>query len=101
MSTADEFVVDADQLARTVDEIAACGEVLHQIATELAARSDSLHLSWEGTAAGAHHEAQTEWQRGFRDMRDALDQIRAAARTACANYTSAAGTNVRMWRQVG
>ena len=101
MTAADVFSVDADQLTHTVDQIAACGETLHQLAAELEARSASLHLTWDGAAAGAHHEAQAEWQRGFRAMRDALDQMRAATRTAHTNYTSAADTNVRMWQQVG
>src|SRR5688500_5074920 len=101
MTAPDVLTVDADQLTHTVDEIAACSEVLHQLAAELEARSASLRLTWDGAAADAHHEAQAEWQRGCRAIRDALDQIRAAARVAHTNYTSAADTNVRMWQQVG
>ena len=100
MSAEDVFSVDADQLTRTVHQISACGETLHQTAAELEQRMAALHLTWDGAAAGAHREAHAEWERGFRAMREALDQMRAAGRTAHDNYTSAAGTNLGLWQQV-
>lgn len=101
MTAEDVFTVDAAQLTHTVDELATCGESLHQIAADLEQRISALHLTWDGAAARAHGEAQAEWQRGFRAMHEALDQMRAAARVAHTNYTSAADTNLRMWQQVG
>jgi len=101
MTPEDVFTVDAHQLSHMVDELAACSETLHQIAAELERRISALHLAWDGAAAGAHRAAQAEWQEGLRDMREALDQMRAAARVAHTNYTSAADTNLRMWQQIG
>ena len=101
MSEGDTFDVDVDELTHTVDQMAACGATLHDLADLLAQRLASLHLTWEGASADAHRTAQAEWEAGFTDMREALDRMRTAARTAHTRYTSAAGTNLRMWQRVG
>lgn len=101
MSVEDVFEVDPEALTHATDEMAACHARLSDLAAELERRITALHLSWDGEAAQAHHEAQAEWDRGFREMRDALDQMRAVGRAAHSNYTSAAATNLRMWEQVG
>lgn len=101
MSAADVFDVDADQLTHTVDRMAASGAILHDLADRLSARVAALHLTWDGAAADAHRAAQAGWEAGFAEMREALDRMRAAARSAHASYTSAADANLRMWEQVG
>ena len=101
MSADDTFDVDADQLAHTVDRMVSCGATLHDLTDRLSARLAALHLTWDGAAAEAHRTAQSEWEAGFAEMREALDRMRAAARTAHTSYTSAADTNLRMWQQVG
>lgn len=98
---ADAFEVDPDQLAHVVDRMAACESGLRDLAADLERRVQALHLTWRGDAAAAHELAQAAWDDGFREMRDALRQMRTAARTAHDNYTAAADTNLRMWEQVG
>ena len=100
MSASDTFDVDVDQLTLTIDQMAACGAALHDLADLLARRLASLHLTWGGASAEAHSTAQAAWEAGFSDTREALAQMRAAARTARTSYTSAADTNLRMWQQV-
>jgi WXG100 family type VII secretion target len=99
--TEDAFEVDVDELLRVVDRMAACETTLRDLADDLESRIRELHLSWRGEAADAHDRAQAAWAEGFRDMREALRQMRVAAHTAHGNYTSAADTNLRMWEQVG
>lgn len=101
MSADDVFDVDPDALARATDEMQACHASLSELAADIEHRVATLHLSWDGEAARAHHEAQAVWERGFREMRDALLHMRAAGRTAHANYTSAAASNLRLWQRVG
>lgn len=99
--TDDVFEVDIDALLHVVDRMATCQAALHDLATDIERRMAGLHLTWQGEAADAQVVAQQTWDHGFRDMRDALQQMRAAARTAHDNYTSAADTNLRLWEQVG
>ena len=101
MNAGDTFDVDADQLTHTVEQMAACGATLDDLADLLARRLGALHLTWDGAAAEAHRTAQAEWEAGFAGMCEALDRMRSAARTAHTSYTSAAVTNLRMWQQVG
>ncbi len=99
--TDDVFEVDIDALLHVVDRMATCQAALHDLATDIERRMAGLHLTWQGEAADAHVVAQQTWDHGFRDMRAALQQMRAAAYTAHDNYTSAADTNLRLWEQVG
>ena len=99
--THEAFEVDAEALLDVVDRMAACEAGLRELAADLEVRIRALHLTWQGEAAEAHIVAQTTWDRGFHDMRAALDQMRSAAHTAHGNYTSAADTNLRLWEQVG
>jgi len=99
--TEDAFEVDIDELLHLIDRMAACEAALSDLAADLERQIRELHLTWQGEAAHAHDEAQAAWDHGFRDMRAALQQMRAAAHTAHDNYTSAADTNLRLWEQVG
>ena len=99
--TDDAFEVDIDTLLDVIDRMATCESSLHALAADITRRMDGLHLTWQGAASDAHMGAQESWDRGFHDMRAALQQMRAAAHTAHDNYTSAADTNRRLWEQVG
>jgi WXG100 family type VII secretion target len=96
----DVFAVDAGELAHVVDRIAACESALHELAADLERRVAALHISWHGEAAAAHLVAQTEWDHGFRGMREALAVMREVGRVAQRNYTAAAETNLQLWEQV-
>lgn len=97
----DVFEVDPDRLAHVVERMATCEARLHDLANDLQRQVHDLHQSWQGDAAAAHEVAQAAWEAGFREMRDGFHQMRAAARAAHDNYTTAADTNLRMWEQVG
>jgi ESAT-6 family protein len=96
----DVFTVDADELSHAVDRMTACGSALHELAAELERRVASLHLSWQGEAATAHQAAQSEWEHGFRTIREALATMQDAARLAHGNYTAAVEANLQQWGQV-
>lgn len=94
------FAVDLDALSDTVDELTRRGDGLDVLLDEVAARVAALHLTWAGEAATAQRAAQAEWEAGFRDLREALAAMRAAADLAHGAYGEAATTNVRMWEQL-
>lgn len=94
------FSVDVDALRRTVDEMACCGEGLHDLADALALQVRALRDTWEGEAAVAQEAAQQEWEAGFRSMREALARMRVVATVAHDNYAAAATANVEMWERL-
>lgn len=94
------FAVDLEELAHVVTEMATCQAQLHDVADEIVRRVSALHGSWEGEAAVAHEAAQRAWDAGFRDMREALGAMRAAAHVARGNYETAATANLGMWEQL-
>ena len=94
------FTVDLDELLDVVDELARCGAELDALLDDIASRVGALRQTWSGLAADAQSGAQAEWERGFREMRDALAVMRSAAGTAHGNYERAATANLRMWEQV-
>lgn len=94
------FVVDLDEMLRTIDEMARAGAALDVLLDDVAARIAGLHLTWSGEASAAQAAAQAEWEAGFRAMRAALASMQAAADVAHGNYDAAVATNLRMWEQV-
>jgi WXG100 family type VII secretion target len=94
------FGVDLDELLSSIDEMARCGGDLDGLLESVGRSVAELHLTWSGAASDAQATAQAEWETGFREMRDALAAMRAAADRAHGNYSSAVATNVRMWEQV-
>lgn len=86
-----------------LEELLAFVEKLHafeQRADTIAARVDGqiadLHTSWSGDAAAAHRGHHDEWMTAAAQMREALTQLREAARTAHRNYTEAVQLNIAM-----
>jgi WXG100 family type VII secretion target len=96
----DCFTLDAENLLRVIGEMSRCETNLRRLATDLECQIRSLHESWQGEAATAQQLAQAEWTMGFREMRRALADIRAAALVAHGNYIGAATTNLEMWSQL-
>jgi WXG100 family type VII secretion target len=96
----DAYSLDTDGLQATIDELIHCYATLRDVATQLERRVRELHLAWDGQAADAHRLAKSSWDRGFAEMREALERMRRAGAAAHRNYTSAAATNHEMWGQV-
>ena len=94
------YTVDLEELLDTVGDLARCGEALDALLDQVAARVAALHDTWSGLSAVAQSAAQAEWEAGFRSMRAALGEMRAAAEIAHQNYADAAATNLRMWGQI-
>jgi WXG100 family type VII secretion target len=93
------YRVDLDQLDDIVEQISRFDQHLRTALEDAQSRVDTLHATWSGEAATAHRQAYGEWVRGVADMRAALEKMRLNARIAHGNYSSAANSNLRMWRQ--
>lgn len=102
MTTAgpDAFAVDPDELDAVIADVARCEDELSDLTADLDRQVRALHDVWEGLAATAQAEAHAGWTHGMLAMREALADLRAAARVAHGNYTGAVDTNLAMWRQV-
>jgi WXG100 family type VII secretion target len=66
-----------------------------------AARVDNqvadLHDSWSGDAASAHLALHDEWKTAATQMREALAELREAARVAHRNCSGVIEVNMAMW----
>ena len=76
----DAFTVDVEELFRTIGEMHTCESDLHRLAESLESRIDELHTTWQGEAATAQRAAQAQWEKGFREMREALGPAPAGGR---------------------
>lgn len=100
MGAPDRFTIDSDELDEVIADVSTCEGALDTLTQDLTRQMKVLQSVWEGLAADAHHEAHEEWTQGMETMREALRDLRAAARVAHGNYTGAADTNVSMWEQI-
>lgn len=96
----ESFHVDHDELDRVIADLEATERELTTIDADLSRQLGALQGAWEGLAADAQQEAYREWRQGMAGMREALTEMRRAARRAHGNYTQAARTNHEMWAQV-
>ena len=100
MGGVDDFTLDTGELDSVIVDLEECEDELELLLTDLEKQTAALHDTWQGEAAEAHREAHDEWSAGMRAMRQAMVELRTAARSAHGNYTSAAETNVSMWGQM-
>lgn len=94
------FTVDVDELDAIIADVQQTETALEALTDDLEQQIAALQSVWEGLAAEAQLAAHQTWDRGMRDMRAALADLRAAARTAHGNYTAGARTNVDMWESL-
>ncbi|HEX5086954.1 MAG TPA: WXG100 family type VII secretion target [Nocardioides sp.] len=94
------YAVDLPLARDVLASLAAVGADLDEVVADLRWRVARLHSLWAGTAAAAHLEAHASWEASCREMHAALGAMRAAVRTAAANYDDASSTNAAMWSQV-
>lgn len=95
------YAVDLEALDVVLADMRACDADLEAFAAQVEAHVRRLHEGWAGEAAAAQLVAQRSWEDGFAQLREALRQMRAAGRTAHANYSAAVEANVAMWGQLG
>ena len=94
------YDTDLELAARVVASLSSVEDHLDEVVVDLRWRVAHLHESWGGLAALAHVDAQASWEASYAEMREALAVMRAAVRTAAANYAAAARANTQMWRSV-
>jgi len=100
MGDLDRFTLDVEDLDAVISDLEGTEARLESLTADLEAQMRTLHETWEGLAAQAHVEAHDEWTTGMRAMRQAMSDLRAAARAAHSNYTAAADANRSMWEQM-
>jgi WXG100 family type VII secretion target len=91
------YRVELEELLAFVETL----QAFEQRAETIAARVDSqiadLHDSWAGEAASAHLALHGEWTTAATQMREALSELREAARVAHRNYSGVIEVNKAMW----
>ncbi|MFC7492698.1 MULTISPECIES: WXG100 family type VII secretion target [unclassified Nocardioides] len=100
MGDVDRFAIDVDDLDAVIFDLERTEQRLESLTSDLAAQMRTLHETWAGLAARAHVEAHEEWTTGMVAMRQAMADLRAAARAAHGNYSAAAEANRSMWEQM-
>lgn len=99
MGDPDRYRIDPDELDEIISRLTRCEDSLELLTDDLKRHVRALQRTWDGLAAEAQQEAHEEWSRGMRAMREALTDLRLAARVAHRNYTAAIAANQSMWRQ--
>lgn len=94
------FSVDLDVLDEVIRSLGRHHDQLELLDVRLTGVVRRLRDEWDGAAALAHAEAQTQWDTGFAAMRAALSDMRAAAQVAHRNYGLAAEANVALWQDL-
>lgn len=100
MGGVDDFTLDTGDLDEVIGDLEETEAELNQLLADLDKQMATLHGTWQGESAAAHRVAHDEWASGMRAMRQAMVDLRTAARHAHANYTLAADANVSMWEQM-
>ena len=91
------FTVDLDALDEAIQVMEARSAAIAAQLDTLDGQIGRLHDVWTGEAAAAQLAAHRQWLAGAKEMREGLDAIRAAARTAHGNYSAAVTANLSMW----
>ena len=94
------YAVDLRLAREVVASLTAVESHLDEVVVDLRWRVARLHEMWEGTTAAVHLSAHGSWEASYRDMHDALMQMRRALGTAASNYSAAADANTSMWNEV-
>lgn len=100
MAGSGRFSIDLTDLDAVVADVEQTETALQELTDDVERQMAALQSVWEGLAADAQKAAQDEWDAGLRAMREALADLRAAARQAHGNYTAGAEANVSMWESV-
>lgn len=98
MTTGDDaYTVDLEALNGLIDHMSRFTDAVDE---HVAAIGDYVAtMPWTGEAEQAHKQWQAQWRSGVEDLQEGLRSIRAGARTAHENYSSAIAANLAMWNQ--
>ena len=98
--TSFSYAADLSRAFEVVASLAAVEAELDEVVVDLRWRVARLHSAWAGTAAAAHLQAHASWEASYREMHEALADMRSAVRTAADNYSEATSSNAASWNQV-
>ncbi|SIS11741.1 WXG100 family type VII secretion target [Williamsia sterculiae] len=93
----DDFDVTLNELDELVQSMDTFNDKVAGIAEDIQSRIAKLHAQWQGLGATGHADFQDRWDQSIEEMRDGLDKVSAACRTAHGNYSKAVETNRGMW----
>ncbi|WP_330181775.1 WXG100 family type VII secretion target [Nocardia sp. NBC_01503] len=96
MSTPGGYSVDLTHLDETTARIRAFTGFVSVHLASLDEMAKTLSATWSSEAATAYGLAHREWSTGAQEVRDGLDALESAARTAHSNYQGAIAANLRM-----
>jgi WXG100 family type VII secretion target len=91
------YRVELEELSAFVEKLQAFEQRAESIAARVDGQIADLHASWSGSAASAHRAHHDEWMSAASQMREALSQLREAARVAHRNYSDVIEVNIAMW----
>lgn len=100
MAAPGRFTVDVGRIDEVVHDLTVGERELEALTADLEVTMRRLHEAWDGRAALAQDAAHREWEQGLATMREALADLRRAARTAHDNYDAAVRTNLAMWERL-
>ena len=92
------LVVDFDALRAAITHMAEFGREVTECLDDIEHTMTMLRGSWEGAASDAQTQAQTQWETGAEQMKEALTALQKVADTAHTNYTDAVAKNGQMWQ---
>jgi WXG100 family type VII secretion target len=91
------YRVELEELLAFVETLQTFEHRAEGMATRLDNQVADLHDTWSGDAASAHLALHSEWTAAADQMREALGELREAARIAHQNYSNAVEVNMAMW----
>jgi WXG100 family type VII secretion target len=91
------YRVELNELLDFVETLNAFEQRAETIAARVNQQIADLDDRWSGDAASAHRAHHDEWMAAAAQMRDALAELREAARIAHENYLNAVEVNMAMW----
>lgn len=92
------FRMDLAQAEQELEDLENVTKTLLEAWEDADAAADRLHGTWAGDAALAHLTSHDLWREDINKLMKALDEMRGALEIARGNYSSAASTNVSMWK---
>jgi WXG100 family type VII secretion target len=91
------YKVELEELLGFADQLQAFDARADDLAAQVDRQVGQLQGSWFGEGAEAHQARHDEWMAAAAQMRQALGELRDAARRAHRNYTEAIAANTEMW----
>ncbi|MGY0500864.1 WXG100 family type VII secretion target [Nocardia sp. FBN12] len=93
------FKVDLEHLDTVTARIAGLVGFVEDSLAGLDARIAATHQNWTGKAATAHAAAHTEWMTAATEVREGVEEMRAAAVAAHSHYNDAVAANLHMLKR--